>query len=84
MSKARKPNVMRDEYVFDYRTGERGKYYGRLLKKGANIVILEPDVAKAFPSSAAVNKGLRTLLEFSEAIRKLTKSSRRPARRSSR
>ena len=87
--RAHDADEMRDEYAFDYRTGVRGKYYKRLVKEGANVVILEPDVAKAFPSSAAVNKGLRTLMEFSEAARRLTKSARRsgssttrPSRRS--
>jgi hypothetical protein len=38
----------------------RGEYYRRLLKEGANVVILDPDVAKTFRSSAAVNEALRS------------------------
>jgi hypothetical protein len=64
---------MRSEYKFDYANAVRGKYYPRLLKEGANIVVLEPDVAKAFRSSAAVNEALRSLLKMSEATRRLTK-----------
>ena len=45
---------MRAEYEFDYSKATRGKYYRRLLKEGANVVVLDPDVAKAFRSSAAV------------------------------
>ena len=52
---------MRSEYNFDYSSAVRGKYYPRLLKKGANVVVLEPDVAKAFRSSAVVNEALRQL-----------------------
>ena len=52
---------MRPEYQFDYSTAVRGKYYRRLLKEGANVVVLEPDVARAFRSSAAVNEALRSL-----------------------
>lgn len=63
---------MRPEYAFDYSTATRGKYYRRLLKEGANIVILDPDVAKAFRTSEAVNNALRSLLELSEATRRLT------------
>jgi hypothetical protein len=71
---------MRPEYDFDYSTAVRGKYYRRLLKEGANVVVLEPDVAKAFRSSAAVNEALRSLLKMSEATRRLTsRSSRRAA-----
>jgi len=66
---------MRAEYEFDYSKAVRGKYYRRLLKEGANVVILEPDVAKAFRSSAAVNEALRSLLKMSEATRRLTSRS---------
>jgi hypothetical protein len=66
---------MRTEYDFDYSKAVRGKYYRRLLKEGANVVVLEPDVAKAFRSSAAVNEALRSLLRMSEATRRLTSRS---------
>lgn len=69
------PDDMRPEYDFDYSTAIRGKYYRRLLKEGANVVVLEPDVAKAFRSSAAVNEALRSLLKMSEATRRLTSRS---------
>ena len=36
---------MRPEYEFDYSKAVRGKYYKRLLKEGANVVVLEPDGA---------------------------------------
>ena len=66
---------MRAEYVFDYSKAVRGKYYRRLLKEGANVVVLDPDVAKAFRSSAVVNEALRSLLRMSEATRRLTSRS---------
>ena len=70
---------MRAEYNFDYTTAVRGKYYRRLIKEGANVVVLEPDVAKAFRSSAAVNDALRSLLKVSKVPRRITtRSSRRP------
>ncbi len=69
------PDSMRPEYDFDYSTAVRGKYYRRLLKEGANVVVLEPDVAKAFRSSAAVNEALRSLLRMSESTRRLTSRS---------
>jgi hypothetical protein len=64
---------MRPEYRFDYSSAVRGKYYRRLLKEGANVVVLEPDVARAFRSSAAVNEALRSLLRMSDETRRLTK-----------
>ena len=70
-----KREEMRPEYEFDYSTAVRGKYYQRLLKEGANVVVLEPDVARAFRTSAAVNEALRSLLEVSESTRRLTTRS---------
>jgi len=73
---------MSPEYDFDYSAAVRGKFYRRLMKGGSNVVVLEPDVAKAFRSSAAVNDALRSLLEVSEASRHLTGgASGRPRRR---
>jgi hypothetical protein len=66
---------MHAEYDFDYSKAVRGEYYRRLLKEGANVVILDPDVAKTFRSSAAVNEALRSLLRMSEATRRLTSRS---------
>ncbi len=83
----RRPRVVRDkmrpEYEFDYATAVRGKYYRRLLKEGANVVVLDEDVARAFRDSKAVNEALRSLLRMSEATRRLTarSSGRRSAPR---
>lgn len=60
---------MRPEYEFDYSKAVRGKYYRRLLKEGANVAVLEPDVARAFRGSAAVNDALRSLLRLPDAKR---------------
>jgi hypothetical protein len=50
---------MRDEY--DFSQGERGKY-ARRYAQGTNGVVLEPDVAKVFRSSKAVNASLRKII----------------------
>ena len=44
----------------DFAGGVRGKY-ARRYAQGTNVVLLEPDVAKAFPSAEAVNESLRAL-----------------------
>jgi hypothetical protein len=62
-----KRDEMRPEYDFDYSKAVRGKYYRRLLKQGTNVVVLEPDIAKAFRGSAAVNDALRSLLQVLES-----------------
>jgi hypothetical protein len=71
---------IRPEYDFDYSKAVRGKYYRRLLKEGANVVVLEPDVAKAFRDSAAVNDALRVLLAVARSSRRLTPGSTRTSR----
>jgi hypothetical protein len=74
---------MRAEYDFDYSKAVRGKYYKRLLKEGSNVVILDRDVAKAFPDSASVNKALRSVLK-SKRPRRLTARSTRTCDKASR
>jgi hypothetical protein len=61
---------MRANYDFDYSKAIRGKYYKRILKEGSNVVVLEPDIARAFPNSAAVNDALRVVLEAGKSARK--------------
>ena len=72
---------MRAEYTFDYTKAVRGKYYRRLIKEGANVAVLDPDVANAFRDSESVNAALRSLLEVSEATRRLTTHSKRGSKR---
>jgi hypothetical protein len=74
---------LRPEYHFDYSKAVRGKYYRRLLKEGANVIVLEPDVAKAFRDSTAVNDALRSLLKVARSSRRLTTRSSRTARKRS-
>ena len=75
------PTDMRPDYHFDYSKAVRGRYYRRLLSGGANVAVLDPDVAREFRSSAAVNEALRTLLKLSESTRRLTRGSTRGSRR---
>ncbi len=48
----RSSDELRTEYTFDYSKAVRGKYYKRLIEEGANVVIIEPDVAEVFHDSA--------------------------------
>ena len=75
-AKAKKiSDELHPEYNFDYSKAVRGKYYKRILDEGANVVMLEPDVAKAFVDSAAVNDALRSLLDLTRTTQRLTKHS---------
>ena len=57
---------MREEY--DFSKGIRGKYYKRFMK-GANVVVLDPDVAKVFTNSKQVNDVLRTITRIARQTR---------------
>ena len=63
------------EYDFDYSKAVRGKYYRRLLDEGSNVVILDPDISKAFRDSSSVNEALRSLLELTRSTKRLTRRS---------
>src|SRR5213593_5186610 len=70
-----KSNELLPEYDFSsMKGGVRGKYAAR-LRKESNLVLLEPDVASAFPTEAAANEALRAVLKASQAVRR-----RRPNR----
>jgi len=73
--KAKGVHEMRAEFEFDYAKAVRGKYYRQLIKEGSNIAVLDPDVAKAFKDSAAVNQALRSLLKVTEDTRRLVSKS---------
>lgn len=51
---------MKDDY--DFSKGVRGKY-AKQFADGTNVVVLDPEVAKQFPTSEAVNEALRKLME---------------------
>lgn len=62
---------LRAEYDFgSMRGGVRGKY-AEALQRGANVVLLEPDVAAAFPSADAVNEALRAVMRASSVMRRV-------------
>ena len=57
---------LRPEYDFrKMKGGVRGKYVER-DRTGTNIVLLDPDVAQAFPTSEAVNEALRLLMQIAQ------------------
>jgi hypothetical protein len=65
---------MRAEY--DFSGTVRGKYSARSdnvpggFRKGTNVVVLEPEIAKLFPSSEAVNDALRILVQIAKQSQK--------------
>ena len=62
---------LRPEYDFSQmQGGVRGKYVER-YRQGTNLVLLDPDVAAAFPDAKAVNDALRLLLQEKQGPRPL-------------
>ncbi len=63
-------NEMEDELLSEYNFaqmsgGVRGKYVER-YRAGTNLVLLDPDVAQAFPNETAVNDALRMLIQIAQ------------------
>ena len=67
-------NDMRPEY--DFSGGVRGKHH-KSYREDTNVVLLEPEVARVFRDSAAVNRALRMLIDLAdgEVQRNLTSGS---------
>ena len=62
----------KDELRLEYdlsrlKGGVRGKYYRQAIA-GTNLVLIEPDLVKMFPDSAAVNRALRVVADAAQAI----------------
>lgn len=47
------------------KSGVRGKYAKR-FREGTNLVLLEPDISKAFPTDQAVNEALRLVIKLTQ------------------
>ena len=59
-------NNLRPEYDFsELGNAVRGKYV-EAYKQGSNLVLLDEDIAKAFPNERAVNDALRLLMNLAK------------------
>jgi len=67
----KKTTEMNDELRPEYdlksllKGGVRGKYAKKYCE-GTNLVLLEPEIAKAFPNAKAVNEALRLVIELNK------------------
>jgi len=77
----RRRSDLRPEYDLSrLRGGVRGKYYEK-AKTGTNLVLLDPDVARAFPDSTSVNQALRLLQDVATRTSGRIQKSARPRRK---
>jgi hypothetical protein len=60
---------------YDFSRGTRGKYASR-YDSGTNVVVLDADVAKAFPTNEAVNVSLRGLASLIHQQRELAEAKK--------
>ena len=68
---------MRSEYKrSDFTKLERGQFYP-VVAAGTSVALLEPAIAKAFPTSKAVNEALAGLLVLAEKTSRTTRRSTR-------
>jgi hypothetical protein len=66
VKKAKVSDELRPEYRReDLGQGIRGKYF-ESYRKGSNLVLLSPDVAKVFSTEEAVNEVLRSLIDLAQ------------------
>ena len=58
---------LRPEYDMQslLKSGMRGKYLAR-YRAGTNLVLLEPEVAKAFPNEKDVNEALKLVIKLKQ------------------
>ena len=63
-SRDEKADELREEYELGelLKTGVQGKYADR-FREGTNLVLLDEDVAQAFPTDQAVNEALRLVIQ---------------------
>jgi hypothetical protein len=57
------------------KNGVRGKY-AKQYREGTNLVLLEPDVAKAFPNEKSVNEALRLVMKLNKVQDKVRHAAR--------
>ena len=68
---------MRPEYKrSDFGVMERGKYVA-FAQEALKIAVLRPEIAKAFPTSEAVNDALATMLTIASEAKRVTAPSKR-------
>ena len=85
MKKAKQTD--KDELRAEYKRSDfpngfvRGKYAER-LREASNIVVLKPEVARAFPNQEAVNSTLLSLIQIAKkAARRTSQSTERAKNR---
>lgn len=80
LTRKKKPLVeeaLRPEYRFDYSKSKPNRFAAKMAQ-GSVAVVLEPDVARVFRSSEAVNALLRSIISAMPSVAKRGQRANRP------
>ena len=79
-SRDEKTDELRAEYDLGelLKTGVQGKYADK-FREGTNLVLLDEDVAEAFPTDQAVNEALRLVIQLKKLPEARTKATNKTA-----
>jgi hypothetical protein len=74
MKKIKEPTMYNDDMKpeYDFAGGERGRY-AHLFPRDTIAVVLDPEIAEAYPDSQSVNRALHAILKAAPARRAKTK-----------
>jgi len=75
MKKVKRDELRSEYFREDLGKGVRGKHL-KAYRAGTNLVLLQPEVASAFPTDRAVNRALSSLIEVAEHAGITTRSTR--------
>ena len=70
---------MKREYRFDYSKARPNRFAKKT--SGRTVVVLDPDIAKIFPTSDETNRALRALLEAMRPTRSAESTRKQHGRR---
>lgn len=78
--KKTKAGILEDELRPEYSRQDfgnmvRGKYARRFSEEASNLVMIDPELHKAFPNARAVNDALRGLLELARRVPRVRSKS---------
>ncbi len=60
----RQNDELSDHYDFDYTRAKPNRFAQKLTQE-AMVIVLEPDVAAAFPTAESINEALRLVIQLS-------------------
>jgi hypothetical protein len=76
------PEIWAEYKRYDFSKLERGQFF-KAASKGTSVALIEPKLARTFPTSEAVNEALRGLLVLADETAGITGRANRSTRKQS-